>query len=106
MRKRMPFTRFALLALTLPLATTAQVQPAVQPGGDIPPSSRTPQRPALPLPSPRPRLSPAPVTSFQYERRETLIPMRDGVRLHAVLIVPRFSGAAAGKYPIMLDRTP
>ena len=31
-----------------------------------------------------------------------MIPMRDGVKLYAVLIVPR----GAGKFPIMLDRTP
>ncbi len=41
-------------------------------------------------------------SGFDYDRREVMIPMRDGVRLHTVLIVPK----TAGKAPIMLDRTP
>ena len=47
------------------------------------------------------RFSP-PRRDFQYVRREVMIPMRDGVKLYTVLIVPR----GAGKFPIMLDRTP
>ena len=44
-----------------------------------------------------------PVTaSFDYAKREVDIRMRDGVKLHAVLIVPRGSHAA----PILLNRTP
>ena len=31
-----------------------------------------------------------------------MIPMRDGAKLYAVLILPK----QAGKFPIMLDRTP
>ncbi|MEO6224609.1 MAG: CocE/NonD family hydrolase, partial [Sphingomicrobium sp.] len=40
--------------------------------------------------------------NFQYVRREAMIPMRDGVRLYTVLILPKGARAA----PIMLDRTP
>ena len=44
-----------------------------------------------------------PVTDgFAYERREAMIPMRDGVRLHTVILVPR-GAARAG---IVLSRTP
>jgi putative CocE/NonD family hydrolase len=45
----------------------------------------------------------AAVTSaFDYLHREADIPMRDGVKLHTVLVIPRgISGA-----PILLDRTP
>jgi uncharacterized protein len=44
-----------------------------------------------------------PVTSsFDYERREAMIPMRDGVHLHTVILVPK--GAAHA--PILLTRTP
>jgi uncharacterized protein len=44
-----------------------------------------------------------PVTdSFDYARREVMIPMRDGVRLHTVILVP---GGAKGA-PILLTRTP
>ncbi len=41
-------------------------------------------------------------SSFDFERREATIPMRDGVHLHTVILVPR--GAAHA--PILLTRTP
>ena len=45
----------------------------------------------------------APVTeSFDFVRREVMIPMRDGVRLHTVILIPK--GAKAS--PILLTRTP
>ncbi len=44
-----------------------------------------------------------PVTSaWEYERREVMIPMRDGVRLHTVVLVPK----GAERAPILLTRTP
>src|SRR5881275_1974104 len=44
-----------------------------------------------------------PVTdSFDYIRREAMIPMRDGVKLHTVIIVPK----GAKRAPILLTRTP
>jgi len=39
---------------------------------------------------------------FDYERRDVMIPMRDGVKLHTVILVPK--GAADA--PILLTRTP
>jgi putative CocE/NonD family hydrolase len=39
---------------------------------------------------------------YDYVRREVMIPMRDGVRLHTVLIIPKGLSDA----PIILDRTP
>ncbi len=63
-----------------------------------------PQRPAtypgLPSESPA-QLQPATAT-FDYERREAMIPMRDGVRLHTVILVPKGAKGA----PILLTRTP
>jgi putative CocE/NonD family hydrolase len=41
-------------------------------------------------------------TGFDYERRAAMIPMRDGVRLHTVILVPRGAKHAA----ILLTRTP
>ncbi len=41
-------------------------------------------------------------SSFDYARREAMIPMRDGVHLHTVILVPK--GAAHA--PILLTRTP
>ncbi|MBC7985451.1 MAG: CocE/NonD family hydrolase [Sphingomonadaceae bacterium] len=46
----------------------------------------------------------SPVTpAFDHERREVMIRMRDGVRLHTVIIVPR---NLPGPAPIILTRTP
>jgi uncharacterized protein len=44
-----------------------------------------------------------PVTdTFDYTRREVMIPMRDGVRLHTVILLPK----GAKHAPILLTRTP
>ncbi|HEV2960447.1 MAG TPA: CocE/NonD family hydrolase [Candidatus Angelobacter sp.] len=40
--------------------------------------------------------------SFDYTRREVMIPMRDGIKLHTVILVPKGAKAA----PILLTRTP
>src|SRR5690242_3632439 len=39
---------------------------------------------------------------FNYTRREVMIPMRDGVKLHTVILVPK----GARNAPILLTRTP
>src|SRR5437764_4076084 len=39
---------------------------------------------------------------FEYSRRDVMIPMRDGVKLHTVIIVPK----GAKRAPILLTRTP
>src|SRR6201984_1675824 len=39
---------------------------------------------------------------FNYERRNVMIPMRDGVKLHTVILVPK----GARNAPILLTRTP
>jgi uncharacterized protein len=41
-------------------------------------------------------------TSFDYTRREVMIPMRDGVRLHTVILIPKGAKNAG----ILLTRTP
>jgi putative CocE/NonD family hydrolase len=99
--------KFAVLAVAL-LALTAEshVQPAVQPGGDIPPDFKPAYVPPIPPGGDIPRLFNPPRAEFQYVRREVSIPMRDGVNLYAVLIIPRGAAVRAGKFPIMLDRTP
>jgi putative CocE/NonD family hydrolase len=59
------------------------------------------QTPAT-LPSETPdTLRPA-TSGFDYVRREAMIPMRDGVKLHTVILVPRGARGA----PILLTRTP
>ena len=102
----MGLRNFAFVALAFASAVTAgtpndtSVQPAVRPGGDIPQSFH----PVAPIPrgGDVPQRFDAPRAEFQYVRREVSIPMRDGVKLYAVLIIPR----QPGKFPIMLDRTP
>jgi putative CocE/NonD family hydrolase len=49
-------------------------------------------------------LKPA-TTGFDYDRREVMIPMRDGVKLHTIILVPR-SATPSKKSPILLTRTP
>jgi putative CocE/NonD family hydrolase len=45
----------------------------------------------------------SPVTeAFDHERREVMVPMRDGVKLHTVILIPKGSAPA----PIILTRTP
>jgi len=39
---------------------------------------------------------------FDYLKRDVMIPMRDGVKLHTVIVIPR----AVKRGPILLDRTP
>jgi uncharacterized protein len=63
--------------------------------------AQTPQQPPT-LPSERPdRLVPT-YDGFDYVRREVMIPMRDGVKLHTVVLVPKGAKGA----PILLTRTP
>jgi putative CocE/NonD family hydrolase len=44
----------------------------------------------------------APTTEYDYERRQIMIPMRDGVKLFTVIVVPK----GAHNAPILLTRTP
>jgi len=99
----MGLKKFALVALALASAAVAgsHVQPAVQPGGDIPKAFH-PTVPPIPKGGDIPQRFNPPRAEFQYVRREVMIPMRDGAKLYAVLIMPR----GHGPFPIMLDRTP
>jgi len=54
------------------------------------------------LPSETPATFKPRVESFDYERRIVMIPMRDGVKLHTVIYIPR----GAHHAPILLTRTP
>jgi putative CocE/NonD family hydrolase len=54
------------------------------------------------LPSETPRQFKPVTDSFDHVRRDVMIPMRDGVKLHTVILVPR----GASRAPILLTRTP
>ncbi len=49
-----------------------------------------------------PRSFTPPTSDYDYEKREVMIPMRDGVKLHTVIVVPK----GARNAPILLTRTP
>jgi putative CocE/NonD family hydrolase len=59
------------------------------------------QQPAS-LPSDTPTTFEPVLDSFDYTRRDVMIPMRDGVKLHTVVLVPKGVKGA----PILLTRTP
>src|SRR5260370_8046104 len=65
----------------------------------LPPAS--PQAPAT-LPSESPTTFVPTNSGFNYDRREVMIPMRDGVKLHTVILVPKGAKNAS----ILLTRTP
>jgi putative CocE/NonD family hydrolase len=67
------------------------------------PQSTPPKYPNYPSETPD-TVKPATAT-FDYERREVMIPMRDGVKLHTVILVPRVA-TKAKPAPILLTRTP
>jgi uncharacterized protein len=55
-----------------------------------------------PLPSETPAKFTPLRTSFDHDRREVMIPMRDGVKLHTVILVPK----GARRAPMLMTRTP
>jgi putative CocE/NonD family hydrolase len=61
-----------------------------------------PAEPTPPLAPDIPAKFTPPTQAADYERREIMIAMRDGVKLHTVIIVPK----GARRAPIMLTRTP
>jgi len=80
--------RIALILLALPVAAFAQppgvTADMVQNGTDI--AARWV----------------APTADFDYIRREVALPMRDGVKLHTVILIPK----GATGLPLLLERTP
>src|SRR4051812_27315981 len=76
------------LALLQPVRAQAPQRPAA------------PQYPALPSETPE-KLDPV-IDSFDYVKRDVMIAMRDGVKLHTVILVPKSAKGA----PILLTRTP
>jgi len=85
------FRLVCLLAVLLPTALLPDNSVAQSSSGQ-----------AATLPSETPEKL-APVTdSFDYVKRDVMIPMRDGVKLHTVILIPK----GAKNAPILLTRTP
>jgi putative CocE/NonD family hydrolase len=66
------------------------------------PPGTTKAEPTPPLAPDIPAKFVPPTQAADFERREVMIAMRDGVKLHTVIVVPR----GAKRAPIMLTRTP
>jgi len=64
--------------------------------------ARAPAQQSNTLPSETPPKFQPTNEGFEYVRREAMIPMRDGVRLHTVILVPK----GARRAPMLLTRTP
>ena len=62
----------------------------------------SPAQQAASLPSETPEKFQPVASSFDYVKRDVMIPMRDGVKLHTVILVPK----GAKNAPILLTRTP
>ncbi len=82
-----------LVALALPGLAAGQVEPAV-------PAAPAGSYPDYPSETPA-ELAPA-TDGWDYERRVAEIPMRDGVKLHTVILIPEGAQGA----PMLLTRTP
>jgi putative CocE/NonD family hydrolase len=107
-----PAARLARLAGLAPalgamlLAGTSAAQGPAQTA--VPPPGGAAERPAAPppadpaLPSETPERFEPTNDGFDHVRREVMIPMRDGVRLHTVVLVPKGASGA----PLLLTRTP
>jgi len=68
----------------------------------FPIAAQTNSTQAASLPSETPQKVEPATASFDYVKRDVMIPMRDGVKLHTVIVVPR----GAKNAPILLTRTP
>lgn len=79
--------------LAAALVAVCATVPAAQTG-------QPPKYPALPSETPA-RFNPV-TDGFTYVKRAVMIPMRDGVKLHTVIIVPK----GASRAPMLLTRTP
>jgi len=62
----------------------------------------SPQPAQAPLANETPAQLKVPQDTWNYSRRDVMIPMRDGVKLHTVILIPKGAKSA----PILLTRTP
>jgi len=91
LRVAFPSLLVVISALCLPLGF-AQITQA--------PPAATSQYPSLPTEIPDKFTQVT--TTFDYDKRDVMIPMRDGTKLHAVIVIPK----GAKNAPILMTRTP
>jgi uncharacterized protein len=87
----------SLRTITLPNLLFALVLSTGSTAAQAPPPSNSNT-----LPSETPAQLEPVTDSFDYTRREVMIPMRDGTKLHTVILIPK----GAKNAPILLTRTP
>ena len=78
------FRKLAIALLALTAAAGAYLAPVSLAQSDIPKTFANP------------------TTGYDYVKREAMIPMRDGVKLYTVIVIPK----GAANAPILLTRTP
>ena len=91
-----PIVRYTLVFLRVPVFAAllwGQLSVAQTP---------SPQSTQATLPSETPARLDVATATFDYTRRDVMIPMRDGVKLHTVILIPK----GAKNAPILLTRTP
>jgi putative CocE/NonD family hydrolase len=93
-------SRFAAVALTFAVAVLLVAEPSPAQSKKAPKQQTPAGYPSLP--SEMPAKFEADNSSFDYIRREVMIAMRDGVKLHTVILLPK----GAKNAPILLTRTP
>src|SRR3954447_25571269 len=101
--------RTTLPAIALGVITLSGIQAAPQQAKDPAIASPAPGIPKKEMDSGHstaggdiPKTFAAPLDEYDYIRREVMIPMRDGIKLHTVIMVPK----GAKDAPILLTRTP
>jgi putative CocE/NonD family hydrolase len=97
--RRTPW-RVALVALLWCAGPSAHAQTAEATAGDAAQNPPLPKYPQLPSETPPKFVRPA--YGADYESRDVMIPMRDGVKLHTVILIPK----GARNTAMLLTRTP
>ncbi|MFY9571436.1 MAG: CocE/NonD family hydrolase [Blastocatellia bacterium] len=92
----------ALIVICSVLAGTSGFSQTSNSGQKKEDKSQTQKRQYPALPSETPAKFEPTNEGFDYVRRDVMIPMRDGVKLHTVILVPK----GASRAPILLTRTP
>src|SRR5215470_14502272 len=82
--------------------TTQRFVAAVLPGLALAVVGLSAQQHTPPLAPDIPAKFEIPTSAYDYVKRDVMIPMRDGVKLHTVILVPK----GAQRAPILLTRTP
>jgi putative CocE/NonD family hydrolase len=92
----------ACLVCIRPLTLVAPLVGAIFLAASLPAQNPPPPTAAPSLPSETPQSFRPVADTFDYVKRDVMIPMRDGVKLHTVILLPRGAKGA----PILLTRTP